>query len=470
MRTRGAGQRVLDNLLRPARIVAAVRLRPCVRHLILTFVGAFTLSVPALGRAETLVIVSPHWEGIQEEFGRGFVAHYRAETGQEADVEWLNQGGTSDILRFLRSEYRRTPEGIGIDLLFGGGIDPFLELQRDGLLAAYRVPDSLLASMGKDIGGIPVYDPQFHWYGATLGGFGIVYNHKVLEWLKLEPPQTWTDLTAPGLRSWVGTGDPRSSGSVHMACEILLQALGWRDGWGTLVRLGGNVKTFSQGSSQPVRDVATGDLACALSIDFYAWAEAEEFGHDIVGYVMPDGMTVINPDGIAILKGASNRELAQAFIRFVLSEQGQRLWVTNRGSPGGPKAFQLGRFTVWPALYAALGDDAAVPLNPFKMESSLRYDSAKGSRRWRLVNDLIGAAIIDSHKELAGAWKAIIEAGLPEEAVAKLIEPPMTEPEALELADAVMADSERRNVLIVKWTIDARARYGAAKKLALAGR
>jgi hypothetical protein len=255
-----------------------------------------------------------------------------------------------------------------------------------------------------------------------------------------------------------------------MACEILLQALGWRDGWGTLVRLGGNVKVFSQGSSQPVRDVATGDLACALSIDFYAWAEAEEFGHDIVGYVMPDGMTVINPDGIAILNGAPNRELAQAFIRFVLSEQGQRLWVTNRGSPGGPKAFQLGRFTVWPALYAALGDDAAVPLNPFKMESSLRYDSAKGSRRWRLVNDLIGAAIIDSHKELAGAWKAIIEAGLPEEAVAKLIEPPMTEPEALELADAVMADSERRNVLIVKWTTDARARYGAAKKLALAGR
>ncbi len=165
MRTRGAGQRVLDNLLRPAHIVAAVPLRTCVRHLILTFVGAFTLSVPALGRAETLVIVSPHWEGIQEEFGRAFLAHYRAEAGREADVEWLNQGGTSAILRFLRSEYKRTPEGIGIDLLFGGGIDPFLELQRDDLLAAYRVPDSLLASMGADIGGIPVYDPEFHWYG-----------------------------------------------------------------------------------------------------------------------------------------------------------------------------------------------------------------------------------------------------------------------------------------------------------------
>ena len=150
----------------------------------------------------------PHWEGIQAEFDRAFVAHHGAETGRKVAVEWLNQGGTSDILRFLRSEFRRTPEGVEIDLMFGGGIDPFLELQREGLLTPYRVPDNLLSSLGRDIGGIPIYDPEFHWYGATLSGFGIVYNRKVLDWLGQPPPMTWADLTKPELRSWVGAGDP----------------------------------------------------------------------------------------------------------------------------------------------------------------------------------------------------------------------------------------------------------------------
>ena len=255
-----------------------------------------------------------------------------------------------------------------------------------------------------------------------------------------------------------------------MQCEIVLQALGWPEGWARLVRISANVKAFGQGGSQPVRDVAMGEVACAPAIDFYAWAQAEEFGHDVIGYVMPEGHTVINPDGIAILKGAPHSELARAFIRFVLSEAGQRLWVTKRGRPGGPEEFQLGRFTVQPALYVALGDDAAVPLNPFELSSHLKYDAAKGSRRWRLLNDLIGASIVDSHVELVRAWQAITEAGQPEEAVAKLVEPPMTEAEALELTQVVMTDSERRNILIAGWTVDARARYRAARELALAAR
>src|SRR4030095_6694934 len=55
------------------------------------------------------------------------------------------------------------------------------------------------------------------------------------------------------------------------------------------------------------------------TIDFYAWAQVNEAGADKIGFVMPDNLTVINPDGIAILKGAPNPSVAEAFGSFVIA-------------------------------------------------------------------------------------------------------------------------------------------------------
>ena len=43
-------------------------------------------------------------------------------------------------------------------------------------------------------------------------------------------------------------------------------------------------------------------------------------------YVSPVGGTSISADPIALLRGAPKRDLAVAFMRFVLSVEGQRLW------------------------------------------------------------------------------------------------------------------------------------------------
>ena len=102
-------------------------------------------------------------------------------------------GGTPDILKFLRSEFKNKPNGIEIDLFFGGGTDPYTELKKQGVLEAYRVP--------------------------------IVLNR-----LRFPEPKTWGDLARPELFSWVRSADPRKSGSVHMAYEIILQAHGWERG------------------------------------------------------------------------------------------------------------------------------------------------------------------------------------------------------------------------------------------------
>ena len=427
-------------------------------NVIFCFVLIGSLILPC--DADHLVLMSPHSDEIQNEFESAFVAFYQKATGRDVQVEWLDiGGGTSSILRYIKSEFGRSPEGIGIDIFWGGGTAPYVDLSERGLCHAYRLPDALLQRLPAQVGGVPLCDSAYRWYGTTLSGFGIVYNRRVLEILNLPIPKTWADLGAPELFSWVGSGDPRKSGSVHMAYELILQAYGWEKGWEVMTTLGANVRNFGASGSYAPKEVAVGEVAYGLSIDFYAWAQAAEVGDDYVGFVMPDNLTIVNPDGIAILKGAPNLEVAQAFLEFVMSDAGQKLWFLKKGSPGGPVNKQLNRFTVLPDLYTRYRDDAAVKLNPFEWRSDLIYDAERGSGRWRVLNDLIGVMIIDSHRALQAAWKDAMKDGVSKEERRALAAVPVSEDEALALAQA-WDDAEVRNRTMAAWTDFARAKYG----------
>lgn len=424
------------------------------------YVFLFLIALPKSAQADQLVLMSPHSDEIQNEFEAAFRTYYQQKTGRDMHLEWLDiGGGTSSILRYIKSEFGRVPEGIGIDLFFGGGMDPYIDLAEQGLCAPYQLPDSILTRLPAKIGGVPLYDPHYQWYGATLAGFGIVYNKRVLDMMGFPPPQTWADLGKPELFSWVGSGDPRKSGSVHMAYELILQAYGWDKGWEVITTMGANVRNFGASGSYAPKEVAVGEVAYGLSIDFYAWIQAEQVGGDYIGFTMPDNLTIVNPDGIAILKGAPNLQAAQMFVQFVMSDAGQKLWFLQKGTPGGPKSSQLNRFTVLPDLYDQYQQEAAISINPFRWQSDLIYDAATGGGRWNIVNDLIGVMIIDSHAALQQSWQAAIKAGLSDTKRKQLSAMPITASEAQELAQA-WRDPEIRNRTLATWTTFARAKYG----------
>jgi len=408
-----------------------------------------------------LVLLSPHSDEIQNEFSDAFEIYYQAETGRSVSLEWLDVGGgTSSILRYIKSEFARQSDGIQIDIFFGGGLDPYTELADAGILQPYRLPDDVLASIAPTVGGIPVYDPEFRWFGATLAGFGIVYNKRVLETLDFTVPDTWEDLGDPRYATWVGSGDPRFSGSVHMAYELILQAYGWDRGWEVITTMGANVRNFAGSGGQAPKDVAVGEVAFGLSIDFYAWAQVAEVGEAFIGFTMPDNMTIVNPDGLGILKGAENLEVARAFVSFVMSEPGQKLWFLKQGVEGGPVHRQLNRFTVIPELYSKYRQDAAVTLNPFEWRSDLVYDSAKASARWSILNDMIGVFVIDSHDRLRWAWEQAQQDGLTKDEIRKLSVMPLSERAAHELGAVWRKDQELRVQKLGEWTAFAREKYG----------
>jgi len=423
------------------------------------------MSWPAQGLADRLVLISPHWEGIQYEFERAFKIHYQRETGRTVEFDWLDVGGTSETIRFIFSEFKSKPSGIGIDLFFGGGLDPYLTLKRAGLLESYALPQELLRQIPPRLGGIPLFDPEFEWYGVTLVGFGIMYNKAVLRLAKLPVITTWEGLAAPVAFTWVGTADPRKSGSAHMAYEIILQAYGWEMGWRVITGIGANTRRFTNSASQVPKDVAIGEVAYGLAIDSYAWAQVDESGFDKIGFVMPENLTNINPDSIGILKGAPNKAVAEAFVRFVLSEDGQKLWFLNKGQPQGPQRFQLNRFSVLPALYSKIKpQDTAVQFNPFAWQSEFVFDSEVGSVRWGIVNDLIGALIIDPKSLLDQAWRAALADGFTEADWHRLAAMPVTQKEAMVLAREKWRDPAFRNQKLNEWARFARNKYRAYLK------
>jgi len=408
----------------------------------------------------TLTIITPHWEGIRVEYERAFNDYYYNLHGDNVTIDWIDVGGTSDIIAYVDAEFAKNPTGIGIDIWWGGGVDPFIDQKEKGHLYSYQVNETILDLIPTNISGIPLYDTEnYTWYGTALSGFGIIYNKVVLQAEGLPVPTTWEDLTDPRLRGWVGSADPRHSGSTHMMYEIILQAYGWEKGLEIATLLGANVKSWPESSSAIPKAVGTGDIAYGLAIDFYAWSEVAKVGADKIGYVMPEGLTVINPDSIAILKGAPHLELAKTFVEFVLSEAGQKLWMLPKGAPEGPQDYLLGRMCVIPDLYTELGNQSVVPVNPFEVESVLEYNATLGSLRYSLVNDIIGAMIIDTHPTLSSVWEEIntvdeklTEAGLTSTyipaAIDELVKVPVNESFALSLN---WTDTEIRNKYISDW-------------------
>jgi ABC-type Fe3+ transport system substrate-binding protein len=416
--------------------------------------------VPVSGQAEQLVVLSPHWEGIKYEFEHAFNVFYMAETGREVEIEWIDVGGTSEILRFIKSEFTNKPNGIGVDLLFGGGLDPFLVLKQAELLQGYSLPPALHSKLPPSLGGMPLHDPDMQWYGATLSGFGILYNKKVLARLHLPPVATWEDLAQPAVFTWVGSADPRKSGSVHMMYEIILQAYGWDKGWEMITSIGANVRYFTQTAAQTPKDTALGEVAYGLSIDFLAWAQINDAGAEQLGFVMPRQLTVLNPDGLAILKGAPNQAAAEAFMRFVLSTAGQKLWLLRQGVAGGPQRFQLNRFSILPGLYNTVAPgETAVQMNPFTWEAAFPFDAKLAAKRWTMVNDLIGTLIVDQKQALNRAWRAAMADGLDVEERRRLAALPVSEADALQLAVHTWRDPAWRNATLNAWAQFARRKY-----------
>jgi hypothetical protein len=199
---------------------------------------------------------------------------------------------------------------------------------------------------------------------------------------------------------------------------------GWRDGLALIQLISANARYFTDSSQKPVIDVAQGDCAAGVCIDFYGRAQAEAVSHRGSGrldFVAPRGGTVNSVDPIAVLRGAPHRDVAEAFIEYVLTLDGQKLLNLRPGTPGGPERYALRRLPVRRDFYENAGwkplrsDPNA---EPYRDPEPLVYHAAWTGHLYREMSFVTHAMCLDAHEELIAAWRAIRDAQEPRRAQA----------------------------------------------------
>ncbi|HMO26326.1 MAG TPA: ABC transporter substrate-binding protein [Tepidisphaeraceae bacterium] len=387
---------------------------------------------------------------------------------------------------------------VGIDIVWGGGdfffgveldgelgvlqrLDPQADpsLNLDGLLKAAFPRETLagvkLREISRDDAG-NLLMPK--WVGVCLSSFGIVYNPELYERIGIAPPLHWFDLAVPELANLVALADPTRSGSAAVAYMMVLQramadaeeqlfaeqpalaslataerakesayreaiAAGWKRGMGQLLLIAANARYFPDSANLVPKDVSTADAAAGMAIDFYGRRFTEVVGPRRIQFVSPPAATAITPDPVAILHGVSGekRKLATRFVAFLLTEQGQLLWIQRPNTPGGPSVRGLRRPPVRPDVYAdrSLWSD---DVNPFEDAGGFNQRS-EWMAQFTDTRPIWAAAWIDTREALKRAYAAVLRVPDREQRdalLAKLVDLPIT------LADVEADTAERRRI------------------------
>jgi len=408
--------------------------------------------------------ISRYLEG---EYDTAFLRHWTNALGKPWDNDILAgyknhklPADASAEVKTAREAFLQSEVSCGLDLFFGGGALDFIKQAQAGRLVnsgiIQRRPDWFGEGViPREYSGEPYWDVRGLWVGTALSNFGIIANSDSLARLGVSHGvHRWDDLADTRLIGELALADPTKSGSVAKAYENIIQqqmqkrwhalqaahpeadaeqneAQAIREGWLSGLRLlqlfGANARYFTDSAQKVSIDVAQGDSAAGISIDFLGRQQEEAIrrraDRQRLAFVTPVGGTVNSVDPIALFRGAPHRDVAVAFIEYVLSMDGQKLWAFRAGTPGGPERFALRRLPVRRDFYQQADFKAWCSdpdENPYNAEGQLVYRAAWTGGLFREMSFIIRVMALDTHDELVQAWRAIIAAGRPDDALAVL--------------------------------------------------
>jgi ABC-type Fe3+ transport system substrate-binding protein len=347
--------------------------------------GVALLSGPALGQdvESKLVIVTSFSKDLTNPFTQAFEKKYPS-----TKVEVQNRN-TAAAVAFIR-ETRSSPP----DLMWASAPDAFEVLKKNTLLQKYAPKAAGLATK---VGAYPLNDPDGYYVGFAASGYGIMYNTRYLRANSLPAPKEWDDLKKPIYFGHVGISAPSRSGTTHLTVETVLQGEGWDKGWATMLEIGGNLAQVSDRSFGVPDAVNSGQYGIGIVIDFFGLsAKASGFP---VEFVYPTVTTLV-PANVGIIANAKSPKAAEAFVEFLLSDEGQQILLD-------PKIQRL------PVRAATYDKAPAGYPNPFKdasLGARVTFNADVSETRYELLNSLYDRLVTFRLKELNAAWKAIHDA------------------------------------------------------------
>jgi ABC-type Fe3+ transport system substrate-binding protein len=361
------------------------------------------LNMGPAGPEQSVTVLTRHDVAIHAAYEAAFLASDFAVENRITDVVWKTQDGGfwDDVIA-----------AGGVDILWGGGPTLFDQMQRDGNLEPLnwasieavidRVPDEIANTDMKrrDTSGDVV------WCAAAISTFGFTVNHAFLDANSLPTPNNWTHLAQPIWGSLLPTatiamGNAPATTSNTRIYEIITQGMGWESGWVTLARMAGSARLYP-GSVQTQAAAENQEVGVSMSIDFYGYNT--QANNPDCEYIIPEGETIVNGDPIAIVKDTPKMDLAEGFVDFVLSPEGQAVWLT----PGVSRMPVLG--SAFLTEYGSNFQDLYATYNQTVATSGIEFNDTLSVEINTAFTSYFEAVYNDAHDNLVLCWDALVSA------------------------------------------------------------
>jgi iron(III) transport system substrate-binding protein len=164
------------------------------------------------------------------------------------------------------------------------------------------------------------------WVGLTRRVRVIMYNTELVS--EDEAPKSIFDLTDPKWQGQVAAAGS-TNGSMQAQIAAMRQLVGEEETESWLTGLIENEATFFGGHTDVRKAVGAGEFKIGLVNHYYYYLQEAEGSP--VGIIFPDqeqdqiGL-IANATAVGIVKGTDNRATAEAFVDFLLSQEGQKLF------------------------------------------------------------------------------------------------------------------------------------------------
>ncbi|TFU26549.1 ABC transporter substrate-binding protein [Thermus tengchongensis] len=217
------------------------------------------------------------------------------------------RSGAGEVVAKLRAELETGNPQPDLIWLVGEGF--FRELSQRGLLM--RIAPTF-----------PGLPPQYVYEGGRYYEVRLLHNIIAVNSRRVRAlPKTWADLTKEDYRGQVVMADPNFSGPALVALGYLSDRYGFGF-WEAMKRNGMAVE-----QSNPVlqQKLARGEYSLAITNDYGVRQEIAKGAP--LRIVYPQDGVIVAPTPIGIPTWSRRPDLAEKFLRFLLSERGQRVFV-----------------------------------------------------------------------------------------------------------------------------------------------
>jgi len=248
----------------------------------------------------------------------------------------IYRSGTQVVIGKLQAELQAG--AVQADLIWMADIDFFAQLARKQLLQPYTPPEAER---------VPA---KFRYEGDRYHEVRLIFNTVGFNTLRVKDrPTSWKDLADGRYKGKVGMASPFYSGAAFSTLGTLVPQPAF--GWDYFRRLKDNGVVVEQSNGTVAQKLASGEFWVASVVDFFL-RDMKAKGSP-VDHVWPREGAILIPTPIGIVQGSRNLAGAQAFLRYLYSPDGQRLFVQQGYVPvlpgiEGPKGMPPEKLDILP--------------------------------------------------------------------------------------------------------------------------